>query len=366
MKWAWPTACKLTPVNTRTEPEKITRSIRWARFPALITDDGRVLYDSPVICEYLDAEFGGHRLLPAGGARRWAILTRAALADGVLDAAHPRPPRAAARRGAAIARLDRVAAAQGQRGARHARARGRRLRRRARLALVGVGCALGYLPLRLDGIEGSRALAAPCGVVRQDVAAAVVPEDRPGAVELTQKVIHVGIGVFGKRWCSEFLKTNVADGTIEVVALVDIDPKALAVRPRACSACRRSAATPIRERAFAEVAGGLLHRRRARPSITRRSSTSRIAHGLDVLCEKPIADTMEALAADRAQDPRGRAQDGGDDEPSLRPGQDDAAPDRALRRARPDQRDRLPLPGRHAPAHGVELAVPPHDAAIRC
>jgi predicted dehydrogenase len=45
---------------------------------------------------------------------------------------------------------------------------------------------------------------------------------------MPQKVIHVGVGVFGRRWCSEFLKTNVEDGTIEVVALVDRDERALA------------------------------------------------------------------------------------------------------------------------------------------
>lgn len=45
---------------------------------------------------------------------------------------------------------------------------------------------------------------------------------------MPQKVIHVGVGVFGKRWCTEFLKTNIADRTIEVVAVVDSDPAALA------------------------------------------------------------------------------------------------------------------------------------------
>ena len=34
---------------------------------------------------------------------------------------------------------------------------------------------------------------------------------------MVQRVIHVGIGSFGKRWCREFLRTNVDDGTIEVV-----------------------------------------------------------------------------------------------------------------------------------------------------
>jgi hypothetical protein len=44
---------------------------------------------------------------------------------------------------------------------------------------------------------------------------------------MAQKVIHVGVGVFGKRWCTEFLRTNVADGTIEVVGVVDSDSQAL-------------------------------------------------------------------------------------------------------------------------------------------
>ena len=35
------------------------------KIPALQTDDGRVLYDSPVICEYLDSLHSGARLIPA-------------------------------------------------------------------------------------------------------------------------------------------------------------------------------------------------------------------------------------------------------------------------------------------------------------
>lgn len=58
------------------------------RIPALVLDDGSgtVLYDSPVIVEYLDALAGGGRLLPAAGPARWATLRRAALADGIIDA----------------------------------------------------------------------------------------------------------------------------------------------------------------------------------------------------------------------------------------------------------------------------------------
>ena len=158
----------------------------------------------------------------------------------------------------------------------------------------------------------------------------------------------------------EFLKTNVADGTIEVVALVDVDPQALAYGRDALGVPPERCYTDA-ERAFAEVAGGLLHRRRdARASRTRDRPRPRAR------ARRPVRE------ADRRHDgrhrcgsparSRRRTQDGRHDEPSLRPGQDDAAPHRALGRARQDQRDRHALPGRHAPAPGVELAVPPPDA----
>ncbi len=57
------------------------------KVPALILDDGEVLYDSPVISEYLDSLSAGAKLFPASGAARWKALKLQALADGVLDAA---------------------------------------------------------------------------------------------------------------------------------------------------------------------------------------------------------------------------------------------------------------------------------------
>ena len=55
--------------------------------PTLITDDGTVLYDSRVICEYLDTLAGGGRLFPVGVDRRYRALTEQAAGDGLLDAA---------------------------------------------------------------------------------------------------------------------------------------------------------------------------------------------------------------------------------------------------------------------------------------
>ncbi len=57
-----------------------------SKVPALQDDDGNWLFDSPVICEYLDS-LGGGLMLPASGPARWRVLTTQALADGALDAA---------------------------------------------------------------------------------------------------------------------------------------------------------------------------------------------------------------------------------------------------------------------------------------
>lgn len=54
------------------------------QIPCLITDDGVSIYDSPVIMEYLDVECDGPVMLPRSGDGRWKVLTRQALADGMI------------------------------------------------------------------------------------------------------------------------------------------------------------------------------------------------------------------------------------------------------------------------------------------
>lgn len=58
-----------------------------SKVPTLILDDGTVLYDSPVICEYLDSLNTGQKLIPLAGMERWMALRLQALGDGILDAA---------------------------------------------------------------------------------------------------------------------------------------------------------------------------------------------------------------------------------------------------------------------------------------
>jgi len=57
------------------------------KIPALVLDDGSALFDSPVICEYLDSQHRGRKFLPRKGRERWVALRLQAMADGLLDAA---------------------------------------------------------------------------------------------------------------------------------------------------------------------------------------------------------------------------------------------------------------------------------------
>jgi glutathione S-transferase len=60
------------------------------KIPALVLDDNSVIYDSPVICEYLD-ELGQGKFFPRASLfreaqGRWRALTLQALGDGLADA----------------------------------------------------------------------------------------------------------------------------------------------------------------------------------------------------------------------------------------------------------------------------------------
>lgn len=123
------------------------------KVPALVMDSGTTLYDSPVICEYLDSLGGGASLLPASGEARWTVLRQQALADGVLDAAfslvmemrRPEGERSQSwidRWTAGIYRsVDAIDAEAGS------------LSADVTLAHVAFGCALGYLDFRLGDLN---------------------------------------------------------------------------------------------------------------------------------------------------------------------------------------------------------------------
>jgi glutathione S-transferase len=70
-----------------TDPDdSLRRQNPIGKIPALIIEDGTVLYDSPVILEYLDHRAGGDKIVPREPKARFAALTLQALCDGILDA----------------------------------------------------------------------------------------------------------------------------------------------------------------------------------------------------------------------------------------------------------------------------------------
>jgi len=71
----------VTPVSNNSELNKMNPL---GMVPALELDDGTCLYDSPVICEYLN-HFASGPFFPAEPASRFKTLELQALGDGLLD-----------------------------------------------------------------------------------------------------------------------------------------------------------------------------------------------------------------------------------------------------------------------------------------
>ena len=78
---------RLEPADTLDEHDTLRRQNPLGKMPCLLLPDGTPLYDSRVIIEFMQEEAGSERLLPRSGPARYLALTRAALADGICDAA---------------------------------------------------------------------------------------------------------------------------------------------------------------------------------------------------------------------------------------------------------------------------------------
>lgn len=146
-------ADEIEPLDSAAHPierdERIATFNPLAKVPALRTESGLCLYDSRVICEYLNARARGG-LFPEGGDVRWGSLARQALGDGIIDAAllaryefSTRPPEKQWQNWA-DAQLKKVAAALLE------------IERQVSdfsdrpndIGLIAIGCALGYLDFR--------------------------------------------------------------------------------------------------------------------------------------------------------------------------------------------------------------------------
>src|SRR3954469_10303563 len=122
-----------------------------SKIPTLVLDDGTVLYDSSVICEYLDQLHDGSKLFPLPFEERMTALRRQALGDGWLDAlvlwrgelsrpaaqqSQPYLMSFSVRNEATLAALEREAAALES--------------STYSIGHIAIGCALCYLDFRFD------------------------------------------------------------------------------------------------------------------------------------------------------------------------------------------------------------------------
>ena len=149
-------------VNPWEDPPELRAVSPIGKVPALVLDDGNAVYDSPVICDYLDGVGEGPRLIPEDSDARRKVMIAQALGDGVLDMAvamvmegrrpdGERSPsmverwRGQALAGVAIMARDVSGLGDG-----------------VTLGHIAFGCALGYLDFRHDALgwrQGHDALA---------------------------------------------------------------------------------------------------------------------------------------------------------------------------------------------------------------
>lgn len=66
--------------------EQVMVSHPLGKIPTLVLENGTAVFDSQVICQYLDERFGNGMLIPSTAAK-WAVLTRHAMIDALLETA---------------------------------------------------------------------------------------------------------------------------------------------------------------------------------------------------------------------------------------------------------------------------------------
>jgi glutathione S-transferase len=142
-----------TLVSSTAANRELMRVNPLGKIPTLVTDDGKVLFDSYVICDYLDGLHSGVRLIPQAPDQRWQALRWHALGDNLLDnlvpwrseLMRPKPQQSPETLTAYDAKtrtsLDFL---EGEAAALATTAMG--------IGHVAVGVALGYIDFRFDGL----------------------------------------------------------------------------------------------------------------------------------------------------------------------------------------------------------------------
>ena len=106
------------------------------------------------------------------------------------------------------------------------------------------------------------------------------------------RFIHIGTGGWGREWCFEFLPRLVCAGRLEPAAAVDIKPEHLENAIEGYGISRERCFTDAEE-AFASVEADFVILVTP-PNQREHLVELALEHDMDILSEKPLADTMEA------------------------------------------------------------------------
>jgi glutathione S-transferase len=120
-----------------------------SKIPTLITDDGLVIYDSRVICEYLDTLHKGDKFHPENSEQRWPVLRLQALADGILESGILRFLEAKRLKEQQSIDWDTTQKASVERGLDYLESTVSDWRENLDIGVITVACALGWLDFRI-------------------------------------------------------------------------------------------------------------------------------------------------------------------------------------------------------------------------
>lgn len=134
--------------NPHVSPAELLADNPLSKVPALVSDEGLALFDSPVICEFLDGIGDAPPLFPAERGARIAALRLQAIADGILDAAVGRRGMAQLPQDDGRRAFDARQQAAVDRALALLEAEAATLAGPFTIGTLAVGCALGYLDFR--------------------------------------------------------------------------------------------------------------------------------------------------------------------------------------------------------------------------
>ncbi|HWT35671.1 MAG TPA: glutathione S-transferase C-terminal domain-containing protein [Paraburkholderia sp.] len=150
--------CELVLEDVWASDSKIHDYNPLGKVPCLILDDGEAVFDSRVICEYVDMLSPVAKLIPPAGRERIEVRCWEALADGMLDAT-------------VLIRLEGTQRTPEQRNEAWVKRQERKIHEsltamakgldgnpwcagnRYTIADIAVGCALGYLDFRMPEVD---------------------------------------------------------------------------------------------------------------------------------------------------------------------------------------------------------------------